>query len=158
MYCSFCIIETTNIAFGNRCNVEDLRIFCNKVKKNKISWNHKNKEMCYNKISLLTLNFNILINYETCYNNHIIDWVLLDSKPWTLAKWIFNHVSNKWHMSFKKRTLIPKGAIFRRHCRSIETYRPCRGGQKKISGNVNHKNTWLTKTVTYIDAWVITFI
>lgn len=99
MYCSFCIIETTNIAFGNRCNVEDLRIFCNKVKKKKISWNHKNKEMCYNKISLLTLNFNILINYETCYNNHIIDWVLLDSKPWTLAKWIFNHVSNKWHMS-----------------------------------------------------------
>lgn len=102
MYCFFCIIEIINIVFGNCCNVEDLRIFCNKVKKKKISWNYKNKEMCYNKILFLILNFNILINYEICYNNYIIDWVLLDLKFWMFVKWIFNYVSNKWYMLFKK--------------------------------------------------------
>lgn len=84
--------------------------------------------MCYNKILFLILNFNILINYEICYNNYIIDWVLLDLKFWMFVKWIFNYVSNKWYMLFKKWIYIFKGVIFWCYCRFIEIYRFCRGG------------------------------
>lgn len=31
---------------------------------------------------------------------------------------------------------------------SLSKHRPCREGQKKIPGNVDHKNTWLTSKVS----------